>query len=55
MINDRAYFMRRAAQELAAANNAATDEARQVHLELARQYRDRTLGDHAQEDAAATA
>jgi hypothetical protein len=39
MSNDRSYFMRRAAQERSAAANAAGDEARDVHSELAKRYR----------------
>jgi hypothetical protein len=39
MTNDRSYYMRRAAQERSAAVNAAGDEARGAHQELARRYR----------------
>ena len=39
MRNDRSYFMRRAAQERSAADNAAGEEARKVHREMARRYR----------------
>ena len=41
---DRAYFMRRAAQEDAAANVAESDIARLRHQELARLYRLRAVG-----------
>lgn len=39
MTNDRSYFMRRAAQERSAAANAAGEQAREAHLELAKRYR----------------
>ena len=39
MSNDRSYFMRRAAQERSAAANAACDEARDAHTEMAKRYR----------------
>ncbi len=38
MCNGRSYFMRRAAQEQSAAANATCEEARDVHLEMARRY-----------------
>ncbi len=41
---DRAYFMRRAAQEDAAANAADSPIARLRHHELARLYRLRAVG-----------
>lgn len=40
MENDRSYFMRRAAQERSAADHASDEAARDVHLEMARRYRD---------------
>lgn len=40
MENDRSYFMRRAAQERSAANNAGHRKARQAHQELADRYQD---------------
>jgi len=40
MENNRSYFMRRAAQERSAADRAAGEPARTVHLELARRYRE---------------
>jgi len=39
MRNDRSYFMRRAAQERSAADNASGDKARDAHQEMARRYR----------------
>ena len=39
MSNGRSYFMRRATQELSAAASANCEEARDVHLEMARRYR----------------
>ena len=39
MSNDRSYFMRRAAQERSAVDNASGDKAREAHQELARRYR----------------
>ena len=38
--NNSDYFMRRAAQEEAAATRATHPMARELHLELARRYRD---------------
>lgn len=40
MENDRSYFMRRAAQERSAADNASGNEARHAHQELERRYRE---------------
>ena len=40
MENDRSYFSRRASEESAAADRAASGKARDAHLELARRYRD---------------
>lgn len=39
MENNRSYFMRRAAQERSAADNAADEAARVAHLELEKRYR----------------
>jgi hypothetical protein len=39
MSNDRAYFMRRAAQERSAAANAAAGKAREAHQLMAERYR----------------
>ena len=39
MNNDRSYFMRRAAQERSAAANAAGEQAREAHSEMAKRYR----------------
>ena len=39
MTNDRSYFMRRASQERSAAANAAGEQAREAHAELAKRYR----------------
>ncbi len=39
MENDRSYFMRRAAEERSAADNASDGAARDAHLEMARRYR----------------
>ncbi len=40
MQNDRAYYMRRAAQERSAADHASDNTAKHVHLELERRYRE---------------
>jgi hypothetical protein len=40
MENDRTYFMRRAAQERSAADNAADTKAREAHETLAKRYKD---------------
>ena len=39
MENDRTYFIRRAAQERSAADQATDDPSRIAHLELERRYR----------------
>lgn len=38
MENNRSYFMRRAAQERSAADNAADETARAAHRELEKRY-----------------
>jgi hypothetical protein len=38
-MNDRSYFMRRAAQERFAADHASDEAAREAHLQMARRYR----------------
>lgn len=40
MEKNRAYYMRRAAQERSAADHASGEAAKTAHLELARRYRD---------------
>jgi hypothetical protein len=40
MENDRTYFMRRAAQERSAADNAAGTKARKAHEIMAKRYKD---------------
>jgi hypothetical protein len=45
MESDRAYFMRRAAQERSAASQAEGESARKAHLELAQRYRQRIQSD----------
>ena len=37
-MNDRDYLLRRAAEEVAAAERAVSDEARRIHRELANRY-----------------
>lgn len=41
MMQERTYFMRRAAQERSAADRASGKAARSAHLELERRYRER--------------
>lgn len=53
MSNGRSYFMRRAAQEQSAAENATCEEARHAHLEMARRYQ--CLAEASNEDPAETA
>ena len=45
MQGKRSYFMRRAAQERSAAQNAAPGRPRQAHEELAERYQDLAAGD----------
>lgn len=45
MESHRDYLQRRAAEEDAAADRAASDKARELHLELATRYRDAALSD----------
>jgi hypothetical protein len=40
MGNDRSYFMRRAAQERSAADNASGTEARKAHEAMAQRYKE---------------
>lgn len=40
MENDRTYFMRRAAQERSAADNAIGAKAREAHEAMAQRYKD---------------
>jgi hypothetical protein len=37
-MNDRDYLLRRAAEEVAAAERAVSDEVRRIHRELANRY-----------------
>jgi hypothetical protein len=45
MERDRSYFMRRAAQERSAANQASGEPARKAHQEMADRYRERVQSD----------
>ena len=53
MQGKRSYFMRRAAQERSAAQNAAPGRARQAHQELADRYQDLARAPSAQETQSA--